>query len=58
MQVSADVLIPDGHADLTLDLIQSVGTTFGDDGMHRLLGFRAARQRERYSAAIGDANAI
>tara|TARA_Y100001968_G_scaffold319788_1_gene351829 strand:- start:503 stop:862 length:360 start_codon:yes stop_codon:yes gene_type:complete len=58
VQFSADVLLPDGHADLTLDLIQSTGTTFGDGSMHRLPGFRAARQRETYSAAIGDANAI
>ncbi len=55
---AADALFPDGHADLTLDLIQSIRTAFGDDGMDRLLEIRAARQSESYDAAIGDAKTI
>ena len=31
MEVAADALFPDGHADTTLDLIQSIITAFGDD---------------------------
>ena len=32
VEVAADALFPDGHADTTLDLIQSIITAFGDDG--------------------------
>ena len=32
MEVAADALFPDGHADTTLDLIQSIIIAFGDDG--------------------------
>ena len=43
VEIAADALFPDGHADLSLDLIQSIISAFGDDGMYRLLEIRAAR---------------
>lgn len=45
---------PDSHADLTLDLIESVRSTFGEQGMDRLLATRARRQLAAYRARMPD----
>ena len=39
---------PDSHADLTVDLLESMQDAFGDRGLDRLLAVRAKRQLESY----------
>ncbi len=39
---------PDSHADLTVDLLESMQQAFGDKGLDRLLEVRAKRQLEQY----------
>ena len=45
---SAAQRFPDSHADLTVDLLESMQSAFGDDGLDRLLAVRAKRQLETY----------
>lgn len=44
----ADRFFPDGHADLTVGLIQNMATAFGPAGMQKLLDARAAEQIADY----------
>ncbi|ETW96539.1 MAG: hypothetical protein ETSY1_26280 [Candidatus Entotheonella factor] len=39
---------PDGHADLTVDLIGAMGEAFGSSGLKKLLSVRAQHQLEHY----------
>ncbi len=39
---------PDGHADLTVDLIGAMGEAFGNQGLKKLLAVRARQQLEHY----------
>lgn len=39
---------PDGHADLTVDLIGAMGEAFGSSGLKKLLAVRARQQLEHY----------
>ncbi len=39
---------PDSHADLTVDLLESMQDAFGDKGLDRLLAVRAKRQLDSY----------
>ena len=39
---------PDSHADLTVDLLESMLDAFGEEGLDRLLAARAKRQLENY----------
>ena len=39
---------PDSHADLTVDLLESMQDAFGEDGLDRLLAVRAKRQLAAY----------
>jgi len=55
---AADRFFPDGHADLTTDLIRAMRATFGEDGVDRMLAVRADEQVRDYAAAIGDAPTI
>jgi predicted ArsR family transcriptional regulator len=48
----ADRFFPDGHADLTVGLIQSMATAFGPTGMQQLLDTRAAAQIEDYRRRV------
>jgi len=48
----ADSLFPDAYAELNVALIDAVATTFGPQGMQRLLEAREAKQRRAYSARI------
>lgn len=48
---------PDSHADLTLDLIDAVRSTFGAEGMDRLLATRARRQLAAYRVRMPDGRA-
>ena len=46
-------LFPDRHADLTLDLIESIRSTLGDEALSRVVATRAQRQAEQYRGQIG-----
>lgn len=43
---------PDSHADLMVDLLQSVETIFGADGLEKLLAERTQRQIQTYTARL------
>ena len=45
---AADRFFPDGHADLTLGLLDAMRETFGDGGMEKLLAARTAAQVAAY----------
>ena len=42
---------PDSHADLTVDLLEAVRQTFGDEGLDRLVKTRTRRQLRAYRAS-------
>ena len=52
LTAEADRFFPDGHAELTLDLIGAMKTAFGAAGLERLLTVRAAEQLEAYRQRI------
>jgi predicted ArsR family transcriptional regulator len=39
---------PDSHGDLTVELLRAVRSTFGDDGLDRLVAERSRQQRQSY----------
>ncbi|GAB5467065.1 MAG: transcriptional regulator [Rhodospirillales bacterium] len=45
---------PDGHADLTAELIGDLRDLFGTEGLERLIAQREATQAERYRQALAD----
>ncbi len=45
---AADGFFPDGHSDLTLDLLAGLRQAFGNEGMTKLLEVRARRQTSAY----------
>lgn len=49
---AADRLFPDGYAELTLSLLNSVKAAFGEAGLDRLLEVRTKQQIEGYSQQI------
>lgn len=49
---AADRLFPDGYAELTLSLINSVKEAFGEAGLERLLEIRSQQQLEAYDQQI------
>ncbi|MUL38534.1 helix-turn-helix transcriptional regulator [Gloeocapsopsis dulcis] len=49
---AADRLFPDGYADLTLSLINSVKEAFGDAGLEQLLNVRTRHQIGAYQSSI------
>ena len=51
----ADVYFQDAHRDLSLDLISSVRTLFGDEGLEKLVNHRTVAQKKRYEAAAESA---
>lgn len=44
----AAAFFPDGHADLTVELIGAMGEAFGGNGLKQLLAVRARKQLEHY----------
>lgn len=48
----AQEVFPDRHADLTLDLLESVREAFGEKGLERLIATRAKRQAEAYRGLL------
>ncbi len=51
----ANAYFPDCHADLTVNLIESIQGVFGAEGMDKLLQVRARRQIESYKSLLGGA---
>jgi predicted ArsR family transcriptional regulator len=52
LTAAADRHFPDGHSELTVDLLSSLRETFGETGMARLLAGRTERQVEAYRAEM------
>jgi predicted ArsR family transcriptional regulator len=52
LTADADRFYPNGHADLTVDLIRSVQTAFGEKGMEKLLAVRAKEMESAYSKDV------
>src|SRR5215467_7333526 len=48
----ADRLFPDAYAELSVDLIDALTDTFGDEGLKRVIESRAAKQRADYRERI------
>ena len=49
---SAEPFFPDGHADLTLGLLDAMNAAFGTRGLDKLLAARTAAQGRAYAARI------
>ena len=50
---SAEPFFPDGHADLTLGLLEAMGKAFGSKGLDKLLAARTKAQARAYGARVG-----
>jgi predicted ArsR family transcriptional regulator len=48
---------PDAHADLTVDLLESLSRTFGEDGVDKLLKTRTRKQLAQYRARMPEIDA-
>jgi predicted ArsR family transcriptional regulator len=48
----ADAFFPDGHAELSLDLLAAMRRAFGEKGLDRLVAVRAEAQRQAYGRAL------
>lgn len=51
-------LFPDRHADLTVELVDALRTSLGDDALERVLATRAAHQVDAYRRLIGVGAAV
>ena len=49
---AADRFFPDGHAELTLSLLDAMGESFGEKGFDRLLATRTRQQIESYGRRV------
>ncbi|PCI63066.1 MAG: MarR family transcriptional regulator [Kordiimonadales bacterium] len=54
----ADVYFPDTHRDLTLDLIDSVRSIMGEEGLEKLLVHRSEKQLRQYKAATKSSRSL
>ncbi|NOU96773.1 transcriptional regulator [Paenibacillus sp. LMG 31456] len=54
----ANKLFPDGYADLTVSLIESMKEAFGDAGLERLLEVRNKKQLEHYQNQIPEGKTV
>jgi predicted ArsR family transcriptional regulator len=52
LTLAADRLFPDGHSDLTIDLLSSLRSAFGDAGVSRLLEVRSESQIAAYKGQM------
>ncbi|MGL4882526.1 MAG: helix-turn-helix transcriptional regulator [Waterburya sp.] len=55
---AADRLFPDGYAELTLSLIDSIKEAFGDDGLERLLEVKTRHQIDNYEKDISNRKSL
>ena len=58
LTVAANRFFPEGYAELTLGLIQSVNEAFGEEGLNRLLDIRTRQQLNAYRAQMKDQNSL
>ncbi|TNE60641.1 MAG: HTH domain-containing protein [Alphaproteobacteria bacterium] len=54
----ADVYFPDTHRDLSLDIIDSIRATLGEDGLNALIEHRTGKQKARYDTAMNGAHTL
>jgi iron-sulfur cluster biosynthesis transcriptional regulator SufR len=54
----ADRLFPDGYAELTLSLIDSMTEAFGEEGLERLLEIRSRQQIEAYQEQLPQSGSL
>jgi predicted ArsR family transcriptional regulator len=52
LTAAADRFFPDGHAELTLNLLAALRETFGETGMEKLLAARTAEQIAAYGRRV------
>lgn len=52
LTAAADNFFPNGHADLTIDLIGAMKQAFGDKGLDKLLAVRSRAQIEAYGKRV------
>ncbi len=52
LTASAEPFFPDGHAELTLGLLDAMGTAFGAKGLDKLLAARTKAQGQAYAARL------
>jgi len=52
LTAAADSFFPNGHAELTIDLIQAMKLAFGDKGLDQLLAVRSRAQVEAYGKQV------
>ncbi len=58
LTAAADRFFPDGHAELTVGLLDSMKQAFGAKGLEKLLAVRAREQIAAYKAAIGQRRSL
>lgn len=58
LTAAADSFFPDGHADLTIGLIDAMKAAFGDPGLDRLLQVRSAEQATAYRKSMARARSL
>jgi predicted ArsR family transcriptional regulator len=58
LTAAGNARFPDGHAELTAHLIQSIRTELGDEVLDRLIGLKAAESKAAYAAALQDAASL
>ncbi len=58
LTAAADGFFPDGHAELTVGLIQAMKDAFGEPGMERLLAIRSAEQTAAYGKRLSRARSL
>ena len=58
LTAAANRFFPEGYAELTLSLIQSVSEAFGEEGLDHLLDIRTRQQLDAYHAQMKDQNSL
>ncbi|MDB9525119.1 transcriptional regulator [Oscillatoria sp. CS-180] len=58
LTAAADRFFPEGYAELTLSLIQSVSEAFGEEGLNRLLDIRTREQLDAYRSQMKEQNSL
>ena len=58
LTAAADSYFPDGYAELSVDLIATIGKTFGQPGLDKLLDVRMREQIARYQAELNSTDTL
>ena len=56
LTAGADAFFPDGHAELSVDLLRAMRQAFGEAGLEQLVAVRAAEQRQTYRRRLAEAS--